>query len=373
LPLPEHPFKWGVRFLPLAGLLLACSPAMAPSQRLLPVEAPNASRPARPPEYKVGAARALQGPPRSDAELFSFHAGAALSVAPGVGRDGSVVVGTVDGYVHALRPDGGFRWSYTLNSRVASQPLVLDDGSVLVVSAAHQLFALREDGTLAWSRPLPAPASEIATDPTFHLHFRSLDGALVTISPRGGVVGFARAGRGPRLGPLAFEPTQAFLAEERGVVSRLGPFGRVKNLELPSGIRGLTRVGASIAVHTQSSVFVLNRELETTFQRDGVDRVVCGGEMLALLSRGTLEFVSESGASQGNVTPPFEIALAACARRSAVALADEAGAIQWLVKEREPFELAPPSSPVLGLDASRSGVVLAGFSDGRVTAYRAPE
>jgi outer membrane protein assembly factor BamB len=373
LPYPAHPFKWGVRFLLLAGLLFACSPAAAPSQRLLPVESPRGASPAQPPGLKLGAARGFATPPRSDAELFSFHAGAALSVPPGVGRDGSVVVGTVDGYVHALRPDGGFRWSYTLNSRVASQPLLLDDGGVLVVSAAHQLFALREDGRLAWSRPLPAPASEIATDSQFHLHFRSVDGALVTISPRGGVVGFARAGRGPRLGPLAFEPTQAFLAEERGIVSRLGPFGRVKNLELPSGIRTFTRVGASIAVHTQSSLFVLNRELETVYRRDGVDRVVCGGEMLALLSRGTLEFVSESGALQGQLTPPFEIALAACAKRSAVALADDTGAIQWLVKERAPFELAAASSPVLGLDASRSGVVLAGFRDGRVTAYRAPE
>lgn len=360
-----------MRFLPLLAVLLGCAPAHPPAQRLLPVQGPRGVRPTRPagPDERP-AASPRRTPPLGEA--FAFHAGTALSVPLGVGRDGSVIVGTVDGYVHALRPDGAFRWSYTLNSRVVNRPVVLDDGSVLVVNAAHQLFLLRADGTLAWSRALPAPVSEIVADPTFHLHFRSVDDALVTISPRGGVVGFARAGHGPKLGPVAFEPGQAFVADESGVVSRLGPFGKVKTASIAPGIRWFGRVGGSLAVLAERSLVLFDRELGVTFRRDAVERVVCAGSGVAFSSGNELQFVSEKGELSKLPPVPFAIATAACDRDALVVVADEAGSIHSLAPGQPLVSVAPRSSALLSLDTSRVGLILAGYRDGRVAAYRAP-
>jgi hypothetical protein len=372
LPSTEHPFKWGVRSLLLAAFLVGCSPGLPPEQRLLPVEGPRGVRAARP-KVPKGLEREAARPPRPLGEAFAFHAGTALSVPLGVGRDGSVAVGTVDGYVHALRPDGAFRWSYTLNARVVNRPVVLDDGSVLVASAAHRLFLLRADGTLAWSRALPPPASEIVADPAFHLHYRSVDGALVTLSPRGGVVGFARPGRGPKLGPVAFEPGQAFVADPGGEVARLGPFGRVKKASIAPGIRAFTRVGSSLAVLAESSLVLLDRELSVTFRRDSVERVVCAGAGLVVVSGEQLSFVSEEGEVASVPAPPFPIATAACDRGTFVAIADEGGAIYSLAPAQPLVAVTPRSSALLSLDTSRSGLILAGYRDGRVAAYRAPK
>lgn len=372
MPLPEHPFKWGVRLLPLLPLIAGCVPAHPPAQRLLEVEGPRGVHAARPPAPDVSPARTARRSARPLGEAFAFHAGTALSVPPGVGRDGSVVVGTVDGYVHALRADGGFRWSYTLNARIVSRPVVLDDGGVLVASAAHQLFLLRADGTLGWTRSLPVPASEIVADPAFHLHFRSADGALVTISPRGGVVGFARAGRGPKLGPIAFEPGQAFVADESGVVSRLGPFGKVKTASIAAGIRWFGRIGGSLGVLGERSLVLFDRELTATFRRESVERVLCAGAGVAFSSSGELYFMSEGGEVSSLPTPAFPIAVAACDRGSFVAVADEAGAIHSLAKGQPLVSVTPRSSALISLDTSRPGLILAGYRDGRVAAYRAP-
>ncbi len=367
----EHPFKWGVRSFLLAAALIGCAPAHSPGQRLLPVEGPRGVRPAPPSPPKARPVEARRRP-RPLGEAFAFHAGTALSVPLGVGRDGSVAVGTIDGYLHALRPDGGFRWSYTLNARVSSRPVVLDDGSVLVASAANQLFLLRADGTLAWQRALPRPASALVADPAYHLHFLSVDGALLTMSPRGGVVGFARPGRGPKLGPVAFEPGQAFVADPSGVVSRLGPFGKVKNASIAPGIRAFTRVGGALAVLAEGSLVLFDRELTPIFRRDSVERLVCSGEGVVVAAGGELLFVSERGEVSELPAPAFPIAVAACDRGTFVAISDEDGAIYTLGAGQPLVSVTPRSSPLLSLNTSRSGLILAGFRDGRVAGYRAP-
>jgi outer membrane protein assembly factor BamB len=97
---------------------------------------------------------------------WSFHAGAPLSGAPGVGPDGTLVFGTVDGYVHAVRADGVFRYSYTVAGRVMSQPVVFDDGVALVATDKGRLYAIQPDGSLAWWKTIAGGvASELALDP----------------------------------------------------------------------------------------------------------------------------------------------------------------------------------------------------------------
>src|SRR6187455_2919848 len=57
--------------------------------------------------------------PAALAPLWTFHAGAPLRAGAGVGQ-GGIAVGSVDGYVHALRADGAYRWSFTVKGAVVA-------------------------------------------------------------------------------------------------------------------------------------------------------------------------------------------------------------------------------------------------------------
>src|SRR3954470_15001806 len=120
LPFIEQAFKWGMpigRHLPLrfgssalAGLLLACGalPHGAPAG---PVEHPGTEL-----EQVLREAKARSGGVRHAfvTVSWSYRAGAPLAAPAALAADGGVLVGSDDGYLHALRPDGSFRWGYTL-------------------------------------------------------------------------------------------------------------------------------------------------------------------------------------------------------------------------------------------------------------------
>lgn len=137
------------------------------------------------------------GSPRAEAkrrlephELFRFSAGAALFAPPGVGPQGDIYVGTGDGYLHALAPDGTFRWSYTVKGRIAA-PAIEDGktGRVFVATSEARLYAFEPDARLRWVFPLPvAPKSELALTPQGTLLFVGKDDHLYGVTTSGALV-----------------------------------------------------------------------------------------------------------------------------------------------------------------------------------------
>jgi hypothetical protein len=120
-------------------------------------------------------------------ERFRFHAGAALLAPAGVAADGAVCVGTADGYVHSLGPDGSFRWSRSVSGAVIRQP-ILSGQLWFIVTNTERIFALTPEGNLAWVfKPPSAIASELAVDATGVSYFVAADQYLYGISAHGGV------------------------------------------------------------------------------------------------------------------------------------------------------------------------------------------
>lgn len=121
-------------------------------------------------------------------ERFRFHAGAPLLAPAGVAPDGSVCVGTADGYVHLLGPDGGFRWSHSVQGAVTHTPVRA--GALWLVSTnAERIYALTTEGTLYWIfKPLSAVLSDLAVDDTGTAFFAAADQFLYGISAHGAVL-----------------------------------------------------------------------------------------------------------------------------------------------------------------------------------------
>jgi hypothetical protein len=188
-----------------------------------------------------GGAQAAEGP----RVAFRFSASSTLFARPGVGRDGSLYVGSGDGYVHAVSPDGSFRWSYTVKGRVVAPPVEEpSSGRVFVATSESRLYALEPDSHLRWVFPLPvAPKSELSLTAKGTLLFVGQDDHLYGVTT-GGALSLRLAAKAARSAPvqLATGQTALVLGEafatlkgygyERAPLA--GPFGPSAKLALDS-------------------------------------------------------------------------------------------------------------------------------------------
>lgn len=102
---------------------------------------------------------------------WSFDAGDPIEASPALGPGGVIYCATAGGRLIALGPDGIERWRFPGANQPAlaglySSPAVRADGTIIFGSSDNAVFALRRDGTLLWrtavgdwcdSSPLVAP------------------------------------------------------------------------------------------------------------------------------------------------------------------------------------------------------------------------
>lgn len=82
-----------------------------------------------------------------------------IESSPVLGRDGTVYVTTDEGRLHALAPSGAERWRFPTTGQTAlnpiySSPAVRADGSIVFGSSDNAVFAVRPDGSLLWQSAL---------------------------------------------------------------------------------------------------------------------------------------------------------------------------------------------------------------------------
>ena len=98
---------------------------------------------------------ALPEPGTPGALVWSFTVGSSFfgSVwsSPALAPDGTVYIGSDDGYLYAINPDGTLLWSRETGGRVYSSPAIGADGTVYVGSYDGKLYAINPtDGTILW-------------------------------------------------------------------------------------------------------------------------------------------------------------------------------------------------------------------------------
>ncbi len=127
-----------------------------------------------------------------------------MSAPAGIAPDGSICVGTVDGYVHGLAADGSYAWSHSVQGAITHRP-VFAGGHWQVATSSQRIYALHPDGSLSWVfKPLSPVVSELAADAGGTLYFVGGDHFLYGVSPRGGIslrAPFGEPNAGPLIGP----------------------------------------------------------------------------------------------------------------------------------------------------------------------------
>ena len=98
-------------------------------------------------------ANGLVAAPDNFAVVVKHQTGGHVSSSPAIGADGTVFVGSADGYLYALSPaDGSCKWQFLTGGKVRSSPAIGVDGTVYVGSDDQKLYAINPTtGKPNWS------------------------------------------------------------------------------------------------------------------------------------------------------------------------------------------------------------------------------
>jgi outer membrane protein assembly factor BamB len=117
---------------------------------------------------------------------WSFATGTGIQSSPAIASDGTIVFGSFNNKVYALNSNGVKKWEYTTGGSIHSSPMIGEDGTIYVGSYDGKLYAITPSGSLKWSfttggevKSTPA----IGSDGTIYVG--SYDRKLYAIDPNG--------------------------------------------------------------------------------------------------------------------------------------------------------------------------------------------
>ena len=115
-----------------------------------------------------------------------FPAGNEIKSAPAVGLDGTVYFGSRDRKFYAVQPNGKKRWEFQTGAWVDSSPALAHDGTVYFGSWDKNFYALNADGQKRWQFPTQG---EIVSSPAIGadgtIYFGSHDKKFYALAPDG--------------------------------------------------------------------------------------------------------------------------------------------------------------------------------------------
>ncbi len=122
-------------------------------------------------------------------QKWAFETGGGVVSSPAVGPDGVIYIGSNDGYLYAIRPDGTLKWKFETKGAVHSHPAIGADGTIYVGSWDHHLYAINPNGSLKWKFETQA---EVNSSPTIGadgtIYVGSWDHHLYAVNPNGNLV-----------------------------------------------------------------------------------------------------------------------------------------------------------------------------------------
>lgn len=100
----------------------------------------------------VGVVETFVPPPQGN-QLWSYTTGNGVYSSPAIAPDGTIYIGSTDGYLYAINPDGSLKWRFTEPAPYISfnaAPMVDGDGTIYARRNNGYLYALNPNGTLKW-------------------------------------------------------------------------------------------------------------------------------------------------------------------------------------------------------------------------------
>jgi outer membrane protein assembly factor BamB len=100
---------------------------------------------------------------------------------PAIAPDGTIYIGSGNGALYAINPDGTLKWRYETGGALPASPAIGSDGTVYIGSMDRQFYAIHPDGTLKWIFPTKnifTSSAAIGADGTIYAAGTNLDKIL---------------------------------------------------------------------------------------------------------------------------------------------------------------------------------------------------
>lgn len=117
---------------------------------------------------------------------WKFRTGGSVRSSPAIGPDGTIYIGSDDGYIYAINPNGVLKWKFRTEGAVRSSPAIGPDGTIYIGSDDGNIYAINPNGTLKWRFETGGPiwSSPVISDEGT-LYTGSDDDNLYAINPNG--------------------------------------------------------------------------------------------------------------------------------------------------------------------------------------------
>jgi len=124
----------------------------------------------------------------SDNIGWTFETDGQIDSSPVIGPNGVIYVGSYDGNLYAIGPEGDMRWKYETSSVISSTPAIAEDGSVYFGTGDERFFSLDQNGEKNWVLEEPFEDS-IFSSPVITDEGSIIVGSseLISINPNGTV------------------------------------------------------------------------------------------------------------------------------------------------------------------------------------------
>ena len=82
--------------------------------------------------------------------IWQFPTGKYVFSSPALDDDGTIYIGSGNGRMYALRPNGSLKWSFLTGAEIQSSPAIGKDGTIYFGSGDRKVYALTREGAKKW-------------------------------------------------------------------------------------------------------------------------------------------------------------------------------------------------------------------------------
>lgn len=196
---------------------------------------------------------------------WRFKTGFEITSSPAIGQDGTVYVGCRDRRLYAVAPNGRKRWAFKSGGWVDASPAIGTNGNIYFGSWDRKFYALNADGAKQWEFPTAGPVvSSAAIDAGGVIYFGSHDRKFYALNPDGSKRWeFATEGA-ITCSPAIGERGEIYFSSVDGMFHAVNPDG-TRRWALRTG--GIT--GSSPVLGAEGTIFVSVNQMHCAITPDG--------------------------------------------------------------------------------------------------------
>jgi len=262
---------------------------------------------------------------------WKLQTGDFVRTSPAFGADGNAYVGSGDGKIYSVRPDGSVAWTYTTGGMILSSPAVGNDGTIYAASIDGRLYAINPDGTTKWrlsSDCVPAsPLSSFYSSPVIRadgvIALASLNGWVLAADESSGALQWAKSLSSYTYSSLAAaDDGTMYIGATNGMLTALRADGSTKWQYQTNGW-----VGSVPAIGDDGTIYVTS----------------CNGRLTALTPDGHLKWSYLATAGASLTSPAITIAGSVCFGSSDgfLHMVGANGYKEWIADVRSPIASSP--------------------------------